>query len=204
MALAALGGVAALLLVSTAISQYRYRGFAQVWNPAMVRATTALLTGAGDETALKAVYPDVAKLNRFRDILMSHRLSIFAEIHPWELGKVVTADRVTADADRCIGRIEKVDALPGSERGMKAEGWSWNARTRRPFDRLVFLSQDGVVSGYAITPAFGWATKLDASTADSVGSRWYGHVRAGTGPVRAYAILDGENKLCPLAVAPRG
>ena len=204
-AMTALGGVAALVLVSTAISQYRYRGFAQFWNPAMVRATTALLTGAEDETALKAVYPDVAQLNRFRAILMSHRLSIFAEIRPWELGKVITADRVIADADHCAGRIEKMDALPGLEPGlMKAEGWSWNARTHRPFDRLVFLSQDGVVSGYAMTPAFGWATKLDASTAGSVGSRWYGHVRAGTGPVRAYAILDGENKLCPLAVAPRG
>ena len=73
----------------------------------MLRATAALLVGAPEEFVLKPVYPDAAQLNRLRDTLMKRQLSIFAEIQPWELGKVVTADSLITPPDRCNGQIEK-------------------------------------------------------------------------------------------------
>ena len=198
--IAVVGGMTASVLVSIAITQHRYRSFAQTWDRKMLQATAALLIGAADTPVLKAVYPDLERLGQLRSVLMARQLSIFAAVRPWALGTMVGDERIMRAPDACAGQIEKIEALPDAQDGIvTTEGWSWNPPASRPFERLVFVSETGAVFGYAMTVPAGWTTKLDASAPDRIGSRWYGYMRGG--PVRLYGILPGEDRLCVLASA---
>ena len=192
-----IGGVA-LVAVATTVSlisvsayQLYYSLISQVLNARISNATDAILSAVNDDAALRALFPDPALLKTVAlPILKAHRINIFARPGPWPLGTPVPETRLTDDRHLCIGAVDKIATVQDGPDSFRLDGWAWNVAARKPFERLVILSDDRRVVG------FGSAFSVSLKARD-----WTGFARNSGGRALLVHGLLGDGTLCRLDAA---
>jgi hypothetical protein len=178
-------------LISISAFQLYYLLISQVRNARISNATDAILSAVNDDAALLALFPDPALLKAAAiPILKTHRINIFARPGPWPLGTEVPETRLTAGRHLCIGTVDKIATVQDGPDSFRLDGSAWNVAARKPFDRLVILSEDRRVVG------FGSAFSVSLKARD-----WTGFARnSGGRPLLVHGLL-GDGALCRLDAA---
>lgn len=110
--------------------------------------SSALVGGIDDETALKRLYPEAARVREFMPFLRSRGLSVFADDPGFRAGSQVPKERIVQPTP-CRGGFDI--AAPDRDGGATWQvlGWAFDMEQKRTLDRVLIADPDGRVAGVA-------------------------------------------------------
>jgi hypothetical protein len=197
-ALGLLGLTAAVVLGSNALWHGDYRNIARQRAQAFERATNALLSSVDDPVSIGVAFSPVAMLNEHvLPILRRYRLNIFARPQPWPLGAEVPEARLVADPAQCLGAVDRVEAVRDTA-GFRLIGWAWSTVERRPFRRLLVLSQDRRVAGFGSSGERRDDVRTAVPAVTDLFVGWAAYARAG-GALAVYGLRE-DGALCRIGM----
>lgn len=164
---------------------------------------TAMLAGAADLDVLSKVTPVASAILPRIETLKQLSLSVFAE--PWSQWRGRPLNKVAdiTSTEACSGYLDEAIEVPisaGRRTSWRVRGWAWDRGAQRPARRIVLTDDRSIVVGYGLggspRPDV-WAAVPEVTTATT---GWSGHAAAEPPALlRAYALLRGGTRACPLA-----
>lgn len=158
----------------------------------ILAGSAALLAGASDREAIRALYPDPSVPLAMTPYLRAQRLSLFAgPPHDSVGGPFVRRPAV----GQCQGGLQNLAPAPDAPGVWRVRGWGWDLEAGQRIDRVTLVDQAGTVIGLGLGGA-------RTDRAHPRRSGWIGVLTSGRGhTATAYGMLK-DGRACELGRAP--
>ncbi len=164
----------------------------------------AFLLNVPDEQMLARLWPAQSEREERVEFLRRRGLSMFHEPRAGWIGKNVADLFPPADADRCIGAVEKTTSLGQFAR---VQGWAWDLRSGESPDDILLTDAGGRVIGLARCGLrHGYFPGLlmepgpvPLSHVKFRHSEWLGYVRLEANEPNLYGVFAKKTKICAIS-----
>jgi hypothetical protein len=204
---------ASLFLLAFFVGQTSLSATARNWRERELWVKTALLAGANDMDAFRAMYPKPEEVADNGRALREERLSPFNEAWAMWRGTLLERHVAMATSGRCIGLVEAVKPIPAAQdletMSWRVGGWGWDLERHSAIEKIVLVDNAGQVVGYALSRLpLTDVLAHEPPVMDPPFTGWAGHMvtTQSVREIRAYGLIDHDQSACFLGahvITPR-